>query len=135
MFGKVDNEQLQKDCDAVMNAALLGKSKRWGFDFSKGVPMDEHEDMSWEVVKESPISPIMSRETYIRREKCVSEEVAPTENVDVVRPEEKKATRSTKKQKPLHLEAAVRQAKKTKQTTLTFASRKKANVVVKKMVR
>lgn len=48
LFGPVDSEQLQRDCDAMMASCVQEACDRWNFDFVTETPLDG--DYAWERV-------------------------------------------------------------------------------------
>lgn len=48
LFGPVDSEQLQRDCDALMASCVQEACDRWNFDFVTETPLDG--DFAWERV-------------------------------------------------------------------------------------
>ncbi|XP_042540123.1 cyclin-dependent kinase inhibitor 1 [Dipodomys spectabilis] len=49
LFGPVDSEQLQRDCDALMASCLQEARERWNFDFVTETPLEG--DFAWEPVR------------------------------------------------------------------------------------
>ncbi|XP_048203811.1 cyclin-dependent kinase inhibitor 1 [Perognathus longimembris pacificus] len=49
LFGPVDGEQLQRDCDALMASCLQEARERWNFDFVTETPLEG--DFAWEPVQ------------------------------------------------------------------------------------
>ncbi|XP_013861799.1 cyclin-dependent kinase inhibitor 1 isoform X2 [Austrofundulus limnaeus] len=59
LFGPVDREQLQVEYQAALSKDLEEASKRWGFDFISGKPL-ESGDFQWEGVLDSRV-PLLYR--------------------------------------------------------------------------
>ncbi|XP_066094572.1 cyclin-dependent kinase inhibitor 1 isoform X1 [Saccopteryx bilineata] len=49
LFGPVDSEQLQRDCDALMASCVQEARERWNFDFVTETPLEG--DFAWERVR------------------------------------------------------------------------------------
>lgn len=132
LFGPVDREQLQVEYRAALSQDLEEATKRWGFDFVSGKPL-ESGDFQWEGVSDTRV-PLLYRSCRPRavqaRGQRAASSVGSTKRGRVVPPEsEKENIPHTPEKRTLDLEdvektprkEGARTGLKRKQTNITGA--------------